>query len=219
MMETKVENPWDVKSIYEFYHFNCPTCLYKHSSKQDFVNHVANTHPESVDYLKNLSDGSLCDIETPWKSEESDQNNFIVKKELDEDGNIANIAKITQDTDYYPSQFLETQFGNPKWDSNDFDYDGYNSEDFKTELMDNNDENDEDYMIETLSKKKNHKRQKDYECDSCSKSFSLAKSLKRHKRVVHEGLKDFKCDSCSKSFAHRHHLKKHMENVSTILQK
>ena len=218
-METKIENPWDVKSIYEYYHFNCPTCSYKHTSKQDFVNHVANIHPESVDYLKNLSDGSLCDIETPWKSEESDQNNFIVKKELDEDGNITNVEKHTQDADYYPSQFLETQFGNPKWDSNDFDYDGYNSEDFKTELMDNNDENDEDYMIETLSKKKHRKGHKDYECDSCSKSFTLAKSLKRHKRVVHEGLKDFKCDSCSKSFAHRHHLKKHMENVSSIFQK
>ena len=49
MMETKIENPWDVKSIYEYYHFNCPTCSYKHSSKQDFVNHVVNTHPESVD--------------------------------------------------------------------------------------------------------------------------------------------------------------------------
>ena len=36
---------------------------------------MANTHPESEDYLKNLSDRSLSDIETPWKSEESDQNN------------------------------------------------------------------------------------------------------------------------------------------------
>ena len=51
MMETKVENPWDVKSIYEFYHFNCPTCLYKHSSKQDFVNHVANIYPELMDHF------------------------------------------------------------------------------------------------------------------------------------------------------------------------
>ena len=89
MMETKVESPWDVKSIYEYYHFNCPTCSYKHSSKQNFVNHVANTHPESVDYLKNLSDGSLCDIETPWKTEESDHM-FIVKKELVEDNVIEN---------------------------------------------------------------------------------------------------------------------------------
>ena len=91
MMETKIENPWDVKSIYEYYHFNCPTCSYKHTSKQDFVNHVANIHPESVDYLKNLSDGSLCDIETPWKSSESEHNDFmvIVKKELVEDKNVS----------------------------------------------------------------------------------------------------------------------------------
>ena len=96
MMETKVENPWDVKSIYEFYHFNCPICSYKHSSKQDFVNHVANTHPESVDYLKNLSDGSLCDIETPWKSE---SDNFIVKKELVEDNVVEEVITSADDVD------------------------------------------------------------------------------------------------------------------------
>ena len=138
--------------------------------------------------------------------------------------------------DYYPPQFLETQFENPKWDSNDFaDYEDYNSEDLKTESIDNNEDNDEDFLIENTKKKHKcemcylsftsahklkihlhtvHEGYKDYNCDSCDKSFTLAKSLKRHVRVVHEGLKDFKCESCSKTFAHRHHLKKHMENVS-----
>ena len=63
----KDENFWDVESIYEFQFFNCPTCEFKHYSKQDFVNHAFNTHTKSVDYLKKISDGSLSDIVSPWE--------------------------------------------------------------------------------------------------------------------------------------------------------
>ena len=65
--EVKLENPmWDVKSLYEFQYFNCPSCSYKSDYKQDFVNHTFNTHPESVDFFRKISDGSLDDIITPW---------------------------------------------------------------------------------------------------------------------------------------------------------
>ena len=67
--EVKIENPrtvWDVKSLYEYQYFNCPSCSYKSDYKQDFVNHTFNTHPESVDFFRKISDGSLDDIITPW---------------------------------------------------------------------------------------------------------------------------------------------------------
>ena len=65
--EVKLENPmWDVKSLYEFQYYNCPSCSYKSDYKQDFVNHTFNTHPESVDFFRKISDGSLDDIITPW---------------------------------------------------------------------------------------------------------------------------------------------------------
>ena len=64
----KVENnPWEVKSIYEYYYFNCPSCTYKHSTKQDFFDHILQFHPESSDHLRKISDGSLSDIITPWE--------------------------------------------------------------------------------------------------------------------------------------------------------
>ena len=63
------ENPWEVESIYEFYYFNCPTCSYKHCSKQDFVNHVIEIHPESVESLKKICDGSLSNVTIPWEPE------------------------------------------------------------------------------------------------------------------------------------------------------
>ena len=199
MMETKIENPWDVKSIYEYYHFNCPTCSYKHTSKQDFVNHVANIHPESVDYLKNLSDGSLCDIETPWKSSESEYNNFmvIVKKELVEDKTVSKNHSEQQDADYYPSQFLETHFENPKWDLNDLDNEYYNAEDLKTESMDNGNNN--------ASRIKKHR------CNHCEKPkyFSSKKVLERHILTVHDDMKPYKCDLCEMAYGQSGYLNQH----------
>ena len=80
----KVENnPWEVKSIYEYYFFNCPTCIYKHSVKQDFFDHILQFHPQSSDHLRKISDGSLSDIITPWANEEiilSDHNFIGTKK-------------------------------------------------------------------------------------------------------------------------------------------
>ena len=66
MASSKLENPWDVASLYEYQYFLCPSCSYKHDSKQDFVTHTFHTHPESMDYFKKISDGSLSDIIKPW---------------------------------------------------------------------------------------------------------------------------------------------------------
>ena len=77
----KVENnPWEVKSIYEYYYFNCPTCTYKHSIKQDFFDHILQFHPESSDHLRKISDGSLSDIITPWEDTVSLPNQNLLRK-------------------------------------------------------------------------------------------------------------------------------------------
>ena len=84
-MAPKLENPWTVDSIYAFQYFNCPSCLYKGVSKQDFVCHAYNTHPESTEYFKNISDKSLNDVLLPWMEEEDFQQQKV-KIELKEDG-------------------------------------------------------------------------------------------------------------------------------------
>ena len=77
----KVENnPWEVKSIYEYYYFNCPSCTYKHSTKQDFFDHILQFHPESSDHLRKISDGSLSDIITPWEDTVSLPNQNLLRK-------------------------------------------------------------------------------------------------------------------------------------------
>ena len=61
-----MENPWNIQSIYEFQYFNCPSCVFKNHSKQEFVKHAYEFHPESIDYFTNICDGSLKDVECPW---------------------------------------------------------------------------------------------------------------------------------------------------------
>ena len=78
----KEENPWNVQSLYDLQYFNCPSpfCIYKNNSKQKFINHVYNAHPEKIYYLKNIKDGSMDDITCPWNLKnnphDSNDNNY-----------------------------------------------------------------------------------------------------------------------------------------------
>ena len=66
MLTPKLENPWAIHSLYEFQYFLCPSCEFKHDAKQDFIYHAYECHPESINYLSNLTDGSLNDVLCPW---------------------------------------------------------------------------------------------------------------------------------------------------------
>ena len=49
MLTTKIEeNPWNIQSIYELQYFNCPTCVFKNQSKQTFINHAYEYHPDAI---------------------------------------------------------------------------------------------------------------------------------------------------------------------------
>merc|ERR1739848_470568 len=74
---TKVENQWDVISIYELMYYHCPSCNYQINQKQKFVDHACKSHPEVIDNLKNIKDGSLDDIIFPWNSNSEDFDNDI----------------------------------------------------------------------------------------------------------------------------------------------
>ena len=60
-----MDNPWNIQSIYELQYFNCPSCIYKNHCKQELINHAYEFHPESINYLANISDKSLSDINLP----------------------------------------------------------------------------------------------------------------------------------------------------------
>ena len=95
-MTVKEKSPWNIECLYDLQFFNCPSCIYKHNSKQDFICHAYDTHPESVDYLKNIKDGSLSDILCPWdKSEDEEEYSVekIIDKSFDTYGNISYFIK------------------------------------------------------------------------------------------------------------------------------
>ena len=85
-VESIDENPWNIESLYDLQYFNCPACDFKNGSKQTFVCHAFSDHPESVEFLKNISDQSLNNILCPWNTKTTDtpiltwlskgQNNF-----------------------------------------------------------------------------------------------------------------------------------------------
>ena len=70
-------NQWKIQSLYELQYYNCPACHYKNRSNQEFINHAYETHPESIENLKNITDVSMEGVKYPWddidiKAEESD---------------------------------------------------------------------------------------------------------------------------------------------------
>ena len=81
MLDLFTENPWKIKSLYEFQYFNCPVCHFKteYFKTQDFVNHAHASHPESTNYLRKINDGSLDDIDFPWAPTTSVSENIPTK--------------------------------------------------------------------------------------------------------------------------------------------
>ena len=67
MMSSEVMNPWKIQSIYDLLYFHCPSCDYINQSKQQFVNHAFDSHPNNtIGYLSIICDGSLDDVVCPW---------------------------------------------------------------------------------------------------------------------------------------------------------
>ena len=70
MIKMQDLNPWQISSVYELFDnrfqcFVCKVCNFGLKSKHLFINHVLEYHPESIDSLKSIKDGSLDDVEFP----------------------------------------------------------------------------------------------------------------------------------------------------------
>ena len=96
MSSEDIENPWLIQSIYDLQFFNCPNCEYKDYSKQEFVNHAYDFHPNSIPYLTNIKDESLVDVIFPW-----DVKNIKKESEVEIIGNTIEEMK----TEYFKEDF------------------------------------------------------------------------------------------------------------------
>ena len=271
MMLPKLENPWNVESLYAFQYFQCPACEFKDGKKQDFLNHAYEYHPESTHYLSIITDGSLKDVLCPWNDSPENENEFIGIEDHDiedfktddvtikdaeyipEDGNKKIIAIIKdEEIDTPQESIIEKEFDNyfiplVNYETSDSsttvmcyhcsfeliyseirahienEHPGKEVIYFPTNSVKTNDEvenaiHEAEFQCDTFTQagKKHFKLvhgPKDHKCESCGKSFSEARKLKRHIRENHEGHKDHKCESCGKSFFRADNLKRHIQTV------
>ena len=128
-IEHDPESPWYIESLYELIYFHCPSCDYQTNHKQKFIYHACESHPESMDYLKNVRDGSTDDILCPW--------NYMGSSRYDDS--------------YYGNDDMTNE--NVKFEGDDFDSEEYGIErkprisEYQLEpevLINQNDDDDDD---------------------------------------------------------------------------
>ena len=148
----------------------------KDHSKQRFIDHAYEIHPEAIDDLSAVQDGSLSDILLPWKEikkEEPSEEYFEYSLDLDQD----------IDLDQGLDQGLDQ----------DMDYSYENDEPTNTQMKPTYDiDGEKKYTclqcpkdFATPSKLKRHVSQvhecvKSHQCDKCDKAFGQKDKLKRH---------------------------------------
>ena len=87
-------NPWSVKNIEEFLYYCCPECEVKDQSKESFLKHALDQHPNSKD--------SIFSLEFKNEFHENDENdgyfheNVKVKCEITEEDKQLDVLKNNQ---------------------------------------------------------------------------------------------------------------------------
>ena len=99
------QNPWNIQSLLDLQYIKCPTCVYKDNSRQEFVNHAYQSHPESRQYLSNIKDNSMSDLIIP----------FILKEETFDDDNlpesdqtVLDLKNESNDKDQFMTQMAQS---------------------------------------------------------------------------------------------------------------
>ena len=133
-----MDNPCNIESIYELQYFTCPTCIFKNHSKQEIINHAYETHPESIECLKNIKDEALKDLVLPWNENIPFESQNISKNEQE----TYKEPKIKEElNEYMDDQNLKYHVYTLDADGKMCEYgvneDSENDNDLKTKIKDN----------------------------------------------------------------------------------
>ena len=233
-IKLEAENPWNIQSIYELQYFNCPSCIFKDQSKQTFVNHAFEEHPEVVGFLHIIPDGSLSDVDFPMT--DSKDLNLDYKEEI-------NCPTKDEKPLYTPPHCSESYIEeNLEIHMNTLDEKSDEIVETENEI---NSDNPQSHSVPSLhnklkllkgvsvvhiNKKKTYyssknseklvkkprgpykKALKTFKCDKCEKAYANDLKLKAHIRNTHEIVKSC-CHLCGKSFTGQFSLKSHIRNV------
>ena len=211
-----MENPWDIQSIYDLQYFICPSCDFREHSKQEFIDHVYDIHPDFVEYLKNVQDNSLADIIFPNIKDEF-KNELIVEEssidplklenhdlklclyksdmKISTDENQITIKEepVTEKNNKYSFTAEETKNHKCKFCNITF---------VKIHILLEH--------IETV-----HEDKKENQFNHCYVALGRKVNLKNHIKVrnIHGGQKGHKCKICGKKIGTLGNLKQHIKLV------
>lgn len=204
--EESSNNPWDVYSIFDFNYFCCPECDFKlksdfeTSAKQDFVNHAISNHPLAVNFLHQISDGSLDDLALPFHGYFHGTKIKEEPLELPEsefDGYCNNFVK-TEIAQMVPGEKRKLKRNSKKKKKLKGKIDGY----LETKKIKKEQSGEGEDSI-SMPKE-------ELKCNICGKVYNRAGRLKTHIEFVHEGKKSFVCDRCPRKFISKDSLEYHM---------
>ena len=213
MWSVDEESPWNIQSLYDLQFFNCPSCDYKDYSKQEFVDHAYNSHPEAYSYLNNINDGSTDDVLIP-----NDDSILDFKTELDTD--ISNPytgldVKIEEFDDMGMNENVKSD--DPKLSFNnsyvaielkDFKNDAY-CELCETYFCDNKSLEDHNTMEHDIKIEPNDNKDQNNNCNHCDLTFDDPESKKQHFISHHRDQLDHKCEHCDNAFITKKELISH----------
>ena len=105
-MKQDCENPWKVSAIEDFQFFCCPECDSRNHSKDNFLTHALETHPDAKEALKDIL-GICAVIEVKSEEIDEDLGDFEQKSDLGENNepeeSIEDIPE-DHDDDFYSSE-------------------------------------------------------------------------------------------------------------------
>ena len=197
-MADKIHNPWSAKKWEEFLYFCCPECPEKYQSKELFIDHALNIHPNSQACLETIQ------IEVKYEEKETEGRKVGIKssktfKVLSRPKRNKPNPKYLDDYEYETNTKSQDPLSlddpnNSNDEKNNIYQPEIKIEDHLEELIENdvisNDETETDEKTlhkAVVSKSKRKVKSNDFpnellKCDSCEKKFKLKSSLVRHKR-------------------------------------
>ena len=195
-MKIDEQNPWSVTNIEDFLYFCCPECDVKDQSKELFLKHALDQHPNSKAYLEYLQ----------------------IKKEIHEEENSTQAEKFQENNHFgnyvAPECLIKEEY---EEDIKPEDLNHENIIDFE-EMLDDDDCDEFSATFKNFTKKKCELCNKEFttspsyrrhiesvhegvrhQCDLCEKSFTQAAALNVHLRKNHKGEKSTKLKTGPKS--------------------
>ena len=214
---------WHFQSIYELQFFNCPACDYREKSKQKFIDHASNVHPESATYLMNVSD--IDDVVCPWNEIDMKEENIIDNKDrnmtkINENSKKENAVTVVKNKD---ERSVENESDIEILEDNDIIESKKMSELMRTLYNSGSASKNQGpaknqvsihYLKEITTSKMQGAAEQIFKCEQCGIIFHTERHLKIHTHFLHEKTKNKEyCDICDIQFKTSIPAMKHFEEV------